>query len=438
LPLALSQLADLCTATGNYSRAEECLQELIDRNKDDERLVERLNQLRAQSGGTSQPTVEEKAEKAASEPPPRIDENEKPIVPPPPAIIEETFDEETQKYIAQALTDVDLFSSYGLTQKATHLLENVLQRAPRHTPTLERLLDLHLGAGNERRTAELASQLEQIHRERNDTVNADRFLELRQRFQKAAGMSEDELPAAPPIGAAPAAPPAPQAQASVESAVPASEPPAFGVTPSPTKAEAAASTSSVFEELKFRYSTGIATGVAEPAACRTTSSRCSRNAYAAAGTCCRATPCRTDGRLLTSPAEEVDLLGRVGSDDSGRRRHGDECPSRALRRKLPSLRLSSSSRRSRASSTSSPHHPRACAHSRSCRNSGATLRRLTRTNRLAPGHLSRSDLRDIVSAELGEESAPEPTFQPVEDAAAEAEPVDLAQAASRSQRGARR
>ena len=79
LPLALSQLADLCAATGNYSRAEECLQELIDRNKDDERLVERLNQLRAQSGGTSQPTVEEKAEKAASEPPPRIDENEKPI-----------------------------------------------------------------------------------------------------------------------------------------------------------------------------------------------------------------------------------------------------------------------------------------------------------------------------------------------------------------------
>src|SRR6201987_6048590 len=250
LPLALSQLADLCSATGNYSRAEECLQELIDRNKDDELLVERLNQLRVQSGGTSQPTVEEKA---AAEPPPRIDVDEKPIPPPPPAIIEETFDEETQKYIAQALTDVDLFSSYGLTQKATHLLENVLQRAPRHAPTLERLLDMHLGAGNERRTAELASQLEQIHRERNDTVNADRFLELRERFQKAAGMSEDELPAAPPLGAASAAPPAsaPGAQASVESAVPASEPPAFEVTPSPTEAEAAAATSSVFEEFEI-------------------------------------------------------------------------------------------------------------------------------------------------------------------------------------------
>jgi tetratricopeptide (TPR) repeat protein len=248
LPLALSQLADLCAATGNYPRAEECLQELIDRNKDDERLVDRLNQLRAQSGGTSQPAVEVKA---AAEPPPRIDEDEKPVPPPPPAIIEETHDEETQKYIAQALTDVDLFSSYGLTQKATHLLENVLQRAPRHTPTLERLLDMHLGAGNERRTAELAAQLEQIHRERNDTVNADRFLELRERFQKAAGMSAEELPSAPPLGVPTAPPSAPEARASVESAAIASEPPAFEVIPSPTEAEAAAASKAVFEEFEI-------------------------------------------------------------------------------------------------------------------------------------------------------------------------------------------
>ena len=75
----------------------------------------------------------------------------------------------TERYVAQALTDVDLFSSYGLTQKAANLLENVLQRAPRHTPTLERLLDLSLGAGNDRRTAELAAQLEEIHRNRATT-----------------------------------------------------------------------------------------------------------------------------------------------------------------------------------------------------------------------------------------------------------------------------
>jgi pilus assembly protein FimV len=250
LPLALRQLADLCAANGNYARAEECLQELIDRNKDDERLVERLNQLRAQSGGTSQPV----AEANSSEPPARVDENEKAAPPAPVEIVEEVLDEETQKYIAQALTDVDLFSSYGLTQKATHLLENVLERAPRHTPTLERLLDLYLGAGNERRTAELASQLEQIHRERHDTVNAERFSELRQRFQRAAGMKEDELPAAPPMAGPPAAEAAvPKAQASVSARPVAAEPAAFEVAATPA-AEAGSPAAAAPEFVEFEIS----------------------------------------------------------------------------------------------------------------------------------------------------------------------------------------
>ena len=156
-------------------------------------------------------------------------------------IAEEALDEETQRYIAQALTDVDLFSSYGLTQKATHLLENVLQRAPRHTPTLERLLDLHLGAANDRRTAELAAQLEQIHRERNDNVNADRFAELRQRYSKVAGIAEQDLPAAPTAPAAPTvsttAAPEPVLESATisaqESAVAPAEPAPFEIAPEP-------------------------------------------------------------------------------------------------------------------------------------------------------------------------------------------------------------
>src|ERR1700723_2773714 len=217
LNAALGQLSDAYAAEGNLPRAEELLVELVDRNKNDERLVDRLNQLRARTGGTPMAggTSPESAtanaangsnaglREAAAE------EKNKLVPPAPPAIAEEALDEETQRYIAQALTDVDLFSSYGLTQKATHLLENVLQRAPRHTPTLERLLDLHLGAGNERRTAELAAQLEQIHRERNDAVNADRFGELRRRYSKVAGLNESDLPPAPamvaPVAGAPAA-----------------------------------------------------------------------------------------------------------------------------------------------------------------------------------------------------------------------------------------
>src|SRR5580700_2889456 len=266
---ALGQLSDAYAAQGNFPRAEEVLVELVDRNKNDERLVDRLNQLRARTGGApvaGGTGADGAAAGSAGNAGPResaVEEQNKLVPAAPPTISEEALDEETQRYIAQALTDVDLFSSYGLTQKATHLLENVLQRAPRHTPTLERLLDLHLGAGNDRRTAELSAQLEQIHRERNDHVNADRFGELRRRYSKVAGLTAADMPSAPAITApppaateVPAAVPAstataetvgPQAQASVE--MPA-EPPPFEIAPSPppvVKTPAAASAPIEFE-----------------------------------------------------------------------------------------------------------------------------------------------------------------------------------------------
>ncbi len=212
LTTALTKLVDLYTGAGNFSRAEELMQELVERNKGDERLLAKLEQLRARSTGQPAPPTPPEPEPTVAdvfsrEEPPAAEPSAPLEAAPPAAVVEDPLDEETQRYIAQALTDVDLFSSYGLTQKATQLLESVLQRAPRHTPTLERLLDLCLGSGNERRTAELAAQLEQIYLKRSDTVNAERFAELRQRFQKAAGLTEEEL------AAAPAAPPPPTAVA---------------------------------------------------------------------------------------------------------------------------------------------------------------------------------------------------------------------------------
>src|SRR5204863_350727 len=112
---------------------------------------------------------------------------------------EPALDEETQKFIAQSLTDVDLFASYGLTQKAIGLLEAILRRAPRHTPTLEKLLDFVLGAGDDRRTAELAAHLQQIHSETGDKRSSERFGELRRRFQRAAGLTDEELASAVPV-----------------------------------------------------------------------------------------------------------------------------------------------------------------------------------------------------------------------------------------------
>src|SRR5208283_1720085 len=65
-----------------------------------------------------------------------------------------------------------------------------------HTPTLEKLLDFVLGAGDDRRTAELAAQLEHIHAEHGDVRSSERFGELRRRFQRAAGLTDDEIASA--------------------------------------------------------------------------------------------------------------------------------------------------------------------------------------------------------------------------------------------------
>jgi pilus assembly protein FimV len=200
---ALMKLVEIYTAAGNQPRAEELLEELVDRNKDDERIVARLKKLRAGSEESAQPEPEAQAEVNPAGP--EGETADEPVAESEPAIEEPPLDEETQTYIAHALTDVDLFSSYGLNHKAIHLLENVLRRAPRHTPTLERLLDFYLGAGNDRRTAELAAWMEKVHSERGDKANTERFGEMRKRFQEIVGASTEDLLSAA-IAPEPAAP----------------------------------------------------------------------------------------------------------------------------------------------------------------------------------------------------------------------------------------
>ena len=91
---------------------------------------------------------------------------------------------------------MDLYSSYGLTQKAIDLLEIILQRAPGHAVALERLLDLYLGMGDDGRTVELATQLQRIYAECGDQTAADRFADLRRRFERTAAQAPQEAPPA--------------------------------------------------------------------------------------------------------------------------------------------------------------------------------------------------------------------------------------------------
>jgi pilus assembly protein FimV len=211
LPDALAQLGDALAAANQLERAKTIFEQLVDRQPDSDSAKRKLDAVLRKMGLLAAEPVEP-AEAAPKEdlqaaipkaPSPKLRPDidasfapaagEKPASPSAPA--EPALDEETQKFIAQSLTDVDLFASYGLTQKAIGLLEAILRRAPRHTPTLEKLLDFVLGAGDDRRTAELASQLEQIHIDRADLRGAERFGELRRRFQRAAGLTDAELAA---------------------------------------------------------------------------------------------------------------------------------------------------------------------------------------------------------------------------------------------------
>lgn len=221
LTVALTKLADVYEEQGNSERTEQVLEELVDRNRDDERLAARLEALRVRLGKSVAPAPKpapeaQPAPSAPSASTPQMDGPVRVNIPDTTEAVaptaEEALDPDTQRYVAQALTDVDLFSSYGLTQKATNLLEAVLQRAPRHTPALERLLDLSVGTGNDRRVAQLAATLEEVYRNREDRVNSERFGELRRRYQTNAGLSDQDV-----TSASPAAKP-PEAQAEMEPA----------------------------------------------------------------------------------------------------------------------------------------------------------------------------------------------------------------------------
>jgi pilus assembly protein FimV len=219
---SLAHLGDALAAAKQYDRAKEVYEQLVARQPESDAPKRKLNAILRKLGHAVPEDTPPPPEKHEEEEPSLTVELARPAAPKLPTDAEtpevkakpaghsgeSPLDDETQNFISQSLTDVDLFASYGLTQKAIGLLEAILRRAPRHAPTLEKLLDFVLGAGDDRRTAELAAQLQQIHTERGDVRSAERFEELRRRFQRAAGLSDEDLaPPPPPTPAAPEPPP---------------------------------------------------------------------------------------------------------------------------------------------------------------------------------------------------------------------------------------
>jgi tetratricopeptide (TPR) repeat protein len=223
------QLGDALVNSGQADRGKELFEQILKAQPDHDNARQKLNALLRSSGqggavvpdGSPAHAEEFFVTDLAKQDAPRIfrgDEEEKPASSSP-ADGEDALDPETERFVTQSLTDVDLFASYGLTQKAISLLDAVLKRAPRHTATIEKMLDFVVGSGDNRRTAELAGSLEQIYADRNDTRNSARFGEMRRRYQRAAGLSDEDVMPAPSPAPAAAAPPPPVAAAPVIPAV---------------------------------------------------------------------------------------------------------------------------------------------------------------------------------------------------------------------------
>jgi tetratricopeptide (TPR) repeat protein len=265
---AIARLGDFYVAAGQLERAKQTFEQLVERDPESESAKRKLNGVLRKLGllppdsAAEEPHEEESLSADILKPeahriPLRGDQDEaEPQAKTPVVSNEPALDDETRQFIAQSLTDVDLFASYGLTQKAIGLLEAILRRAPRHTPTLEKLLDFVLGAGDDRRTAELAARLEQIHNERGDDRNAERFGELRRRFQRAAGLSDEDIaavlpppPAPPEVAAKPVTPEVSAKPVAPEvSSAPAAPPPAEKVsTPEPVEVAATPASAEVHE-----------------------------------------------------------------------------------------------------------------------------------------------------------------------------------------------
>lgn len=191
LPDALAHLAEAHEAAGNEKKALEAYEQLLERSPENERTRRKVVQLRTKLGlPPLQMSAPVKLPPKDTTPKPEASPSAEPVL-----------DEENQRFVTQALTDVDLFSSYGLTQKAVDVLDAVLERIPAHVPTLERLLDLSVAAGTDTRTVSLATKLKNIAIERNDLAAAERYEKFCRRFQQSAAKAQE-----PPAVVKPAVP----------------------------------------------------------------------------------------------------------------------------------------------------------------------------------------------------------------------------------------
>ena len=184
---SLSRRARLAEQTEDFARAKEAYDELVTLQPENPDFSSKLRSMREKLG---EPAV---AAEAHAAPPVMVEHAEA-------APAEVELDEETLAYVNASMTDIDLFSSYGMTDKAIELAEQVVSRVPSHLATNEKLLDFYLGTGNDQKVVQVARRLEKLCRKAGNVGRAEEVAEMARRYSEKIGKE------APAEAAAPAAP----------------------------------------------------------------------------------------------------------------------------------------------------------------------------------------------------------------------------------------
>lgn len=191
---ALNRQAQAAAAAEDYARAKHLYDELVSLEPENPGFTQQLNRMREKLGEPAVATEAAQAEAAPVEA----------------AAAEVVLDEETQAYVNSTLTDIDLFSSYGMSDKAIELARQLISRVPGHLVAHERLLDFYVGSGNAQGVVDIAARLKTFYRQAGNEARAEEVAKLAHGYAEKLGKA---VPAEAPAGVAAATPAAAAAPA---------------------------------------------------------------------------------------------------------------------------------------------------------------------------------------------------------------------------------
>lgn len=184
----MESLGQAYTRSGNLEKAEEVFRKLLSRQPENEEYRGLLNQVLQQQGKESEAPVV----------PADFSTFEADLVaegPGAPSALE--VDAQEVAAVEEALENSDLFSRYGLIDKAIAELEKVLEAYPNQVDIHRRILEVcHRSMPERAKTA--AEALARAYSQRGDSAEAQKYDDLARKLVAGAPPEEFDLPAAPP------------------------------------------------------------------------------------------------------------------------------------------------------------------------------------------------------------------------------------------------